>query len=134
MARLPTPPGLGRRWVRSCGRTRRATSLPELERRGVLVTRPEPDASATARRVAALGWEPVVAPVLRIIGGAVSCRTRFDAILVTSRNAIPALPEWYRHLPLLTVGSATASRARDAGFPIVVDADGDAGDLARLAR
>ena len=31
---------------------------------GVLVTRPEPGAAETARRVAALGWRPILAPAL----------------------------------------------------------------------
>jgi uroporphyrinogen-III synthase len=107
--------------------------LPEPGRRHVLITRPEPDASETAQRVAALGWEPVIAPVLRIVPGLVCCQTRFDAILVTSRNAIPALPDWYRPTLVLAVGRATAARARAAGFARVVDADGEAADLIRLA-
>ncbi|GAC1347642.1 MAG: uroporphyrinogen-III synthase [Acetobacteraceae bacterium] len=104
------------------------------ERRGVLITRPEPDASETAARVAALGFEPIVAPVLRIRLGSVTGPAQVDAILVTSRNAVPALPERYRHVPLLAVGSATAARARAAGFATVLDAEGDAAALAGLAR
>jgi uroporphyrinogen-III synthase len=57
----------------------------------------------------------------------------FDAVLVTSRNAIPALPAWCRGTMLLAVGKATGARAADAGFGTVLDADGDAADLAGLA-
>ncbi len=108
--------------------------MPEPEKRQVLITRPEPDASETARRVSALGFEPVVGPVLEVHHGQVTCRTPFDAILITSRNALPALPDWYRQVPILAVGRATAARARQAGFTTVLDADGDAAALAELAR
>ena len=45
---------------------RRATSLREGRRTGVLITRPAEGAAETARRVAALGLMPVLAPALRI--------------------------------------------------------------------
>ena len=107
--------------------------MAEQARQQVLITRPEPDASETAHRVAALGFEPVVGPVLRLQQGQLTCQTRFDAILLTSRNAVPALPDWYRDVPILAVGRATAARAREAGFRTVHDADGDAASLADLA-
>ena len=58
---------LGAELGRELRRDARATSLPErLPESGaaVLVTRPEPGAAETARRVAALGWRPVLAPAL----------------------------------------------------------------------
>jgi uroporphyrinogen-III synthase len=58
---------------------------------------------------------------------------RVQAILVTSGNAIPPLPESYHRLPLLTVGEATAARGRAAGFARVSSAGGNATDLAVLA-
>ena len=61
-------------------------------------------------------------------------RGRFDAVITTSRNAVPALPDALKPLPLLAVGSATAIRARQAGFTTVHDADGDAAALASLAQ
>jgi uroporphyrinogen-III synthase len=102
---------------------------------GVLITRPEPGASETAARVAALGLRPVVAPVLEI--RILPCRLppagRLQAILTASGNAIPALPASHHHLPLLAVGETTALRARAAGFARVSSADGDASALAALA-
>ncbi|HYZ60956.1 MAG TPA: uroporphyrinogen-III synthase, partial [Acetobacteraceae bacterium] len=108
--------------------------MPERERRQVLITRPEPDATETAERVAALGWEPVIAPVLQLVPGRVAAGVDCAAVLVTSRNALPALPDELRARPLLAVGRATAARAAALGFADVRDADGDAADLAALAR
>jgi uroporphyrinogen-III synthase len=103
--------------------------------RGVLITRPEPGASETAARVLALGHQPILAPLLVVQSRNVPLppSERLQAILVTSGNAIPALPASHRHLPLLAVGEATAARARAAGFEQVSSADGDASDLAALA-
>jgi uroporphyrinogen-III synthase len=101
---------------------------------GVLITRPEPGANETAARVAALGYLPVVAPLLEIRPQRAPLPPSGDvqAILVTSGNAIPALPASHRHLPLFAVGEATAARARAAGFAQVSSADGDSGALAAL--
>ena len=108
--------------------------MPEPARRQVLITRPEPDAAETARLVARLGWEPVIAPLLRIEPGMVEADGAFDAVLVTSRNAIAALPPRHRATRLLAVGAATAARAREAGWSDVLHADGDAAALAGLVR
>lgn len=106
---------------------------PDLgERHGVLITRPLADARETAQLVEARGWVPVVAPVLQVRQGAVAPGLPIDAVLVTSRNAVPALPADYHPLLLLAVGRATAARSRQAGFGTVIDADGDARDLAAL--
>lgn len=118
----------------------RATSSPDppagADAAQVLITRPEPGASETAARVAALGLLPVVSPVLvtRPVAATLPPVADIAAVLVTSGAAIQALPEVYHALPLLTVGDATAQRARRAGFPTVVSASGDATDLAELAK
>jgi uroporphyrinogen-III synthase len=101
----------------------------------VLITRPEPGASDTAARVAAIGLVPIVASLLDI-------RTlpmrfpprRIAAVLLASGNAIDSLANLCRALPLLTVGAATARRARQSGFTNVASADGDAVALAALVR
>lgn len=100
----------------------------------VLITRPEPGASETAARVAALGYLPVVAPLLEIstLQTTLPPSAHVQAILATSGNAIAALPASHRHLPLFAVGEATAERARAAGFVHVSSADGDSGALASL--
>jgi uroporphyrinogen-III synthase len=99
-----------------------------------LITRPEPGASETAARVAALGYRPVVAPLLEIstLQATLPPSAHVQAILATSGNAIPALPVSHRHLPLFAVGEATAERARAAGFVHVSSADGDSSALAAL--
>ena len=101
---------------------------------GVLVTRPEPGASDTAARVAALGFAPVLAPVLHIraIPAHLPAASAVAAILVTSGNAIDALPPAYHSARLLTVGDATSARARAAGFGQILSASGDSEALAAL--
>ncbi len=101
----------------------------------VLITRPEPGASDTAARVAAIGLVPIVAPLLAI--RLIPVRTppkRMAAVLLTSGNAIDALAVLPRSLPVLAVGGATARRAMRAGFTDVASADGDATALAALVR
>ena len=118
-------------WEPVCAPIALPTSLPD---RGVLITRPEPGASETAARVAAMGLTPVVAPLLQIrcLAPALPPADDIQAILVTSGNAIPALPSTYHQRPLFAVGNATASRAREAGFGTVSSADGEATALAAL--
>jgi uroporphyrinogen-III synthase len=98
----------------------------------VLITRPEPGASQTARRVTALGFVPVIAPVLSIIAREVSIPDGVAAILLTSRNAVAACPPLLRDRMVFAVGSATATQAIEAGFSRVFNADGDAVALANL--
>ncbi|HET9019222.1 MAG TPA: uroporphyrinogen-III synthase [Acetobacteraceae bacterium] len=99
----------------------------------VLVTRPEPGASETAARLRALGRVPLLAPMLTIRPHPLVPTGRPQAVLVTSGNALPALPSTLRTLPLLAVGDATAARARASGFATVRSAGRDATALAALA-
>jgi len=100
----------------------------------VLITRPLGTAGETARRVAAMGLRPVLAPLseIRPIAVRLPPPSRLQAVLITSGNAVPALPPAYRDLPLLAVGDATAARARAAGFAQVASAQGDAQALVAL--
>lgn len=98
----------------------------------LLVTRPEPGASATAARLAAMGHEPVVLPCLSIRASTPRLPTRPAALVITSGQAIPALPAALHHLPAFCVGDATAAKMREAGFTRVESARGTADDLARL--
>ncbi len=101
----------------------------------VLITRPEPGASDTATRIAALGLVPIVAPLLDIRLRPIRIPPpRIAAVLLASGNAIDALSAFCRSLPVLTVGDATARRASRAGFTNVASADGDAVALAALVR
>jgi uroporphyrinogen-III synthase len=96
----------------------------------ILITRPEPGATETATRIAALGHSPVIAPLLSIIVADVRAPRGVAATLLTSRNAVSGCPPCLHDLPVFAVGTATATRAMEAGFSQVFDADGDATSLA----
>jgi len=102
----------------------------------VLITRPEPEASATAARVAALGHVPLVDPMLAIrpLDGPPLDLSGVQALVCTSVNGVRALAARTaeRTPPLYAVGARTASEARAVGFWDVIDADGDVGALAAL--
>jgi uroporphyrinogen-III synthase len=100
----------------------------------VLVTRPEPGASATGARLAARGFRPVLAPLLtvEILPHRLPAAERLRAVVIASQQAIPALPAAYDALPLYAVGDATAAAARARGFTQVMSASGNAVDLAAL--
>ncbi|MEA1831324.1 uroporphyrinogen-III synthase [Methylobacterium durans] len=106
----------------------------------IWVSRPEPGAARTGRRLAELGHAPVVAPVLAVRPtGAPLPPGRPDAILLTSANGAEALgrtpgAEHLRGLPVLAVGDRTAGAARAAGLGPVEAADGDAAALAERVR
>ncbi|CAH1668099.1 HEM4 domain-containing protein [Hyphomicrobiales bacterium] len=104
----------------------------------VFVFRPRPDAERTARAIVDHGFEPIVAPlfeVMRLSGDAPA--GRFDAIVLTSGNAVAALaegPAEWRDLPVFTVGGRTAAKVREAGLDDARSADGDRNDLIELIR
>ncbi|GJE73587.1 uroporphyrinogen-III synthase [Methylorubrum suomiense] len=99
----------------------------------IWVSRPEPGAARTARRLEGLGHAALVVPVLRIVPTGTSLPPgRFDGLILTSGNAVAATDAAPRDLPVLAVGARTAERARRAGFRRVHSAEGDAGDLAAL--
>ncbi len=80
----------------------------------------------------ALGFQPVLAPAMIIATRALAAPGQPQAVLVTSGNALPALPAALHRLPLFAVGDATAARARMAGFATVLSAGRDAAALAEL--
>ena len=100
----------------------------------MLITRPGEAAAETARRVSALGLRPVLAPALAIRPRVARMPdpAALQAVVVTSGNALAALPAAFRDMPLLAVGDATAERARQAGFARVLSAGRDAAALADL--
>lgn len=107
--------------------------------RRVLVTRPDPGATRTARRLEALGFEPVLLPLsetraLPVVRGIVP--TDATAVAVTSANALRHAPsgliERLRQLPCHAVGVRTAESARKAGFFSVNEGPGDAAALADM--
>lgn len=104
--------------------------------RAVLVTRPEPGAAATAARLAAMGFAPVVLPLTGIVATPPGEVGPCDVVVATSANALRHAPEALlaalRGKRLYAVGAATAEAARQAGFADVAIAAGTAADLAAL--
>ncbi|MGH7121307.1 MAG: uroporphyrinogen-III synthase [Acetobacteraceae bacterium] len=100
----------------------------------ILITRPEPGASATAAHLLGRGFIPVLAPLLRIrrLQPRLPGPDRIQALVVTSANALPALAVAHRQVPLYVVGDATAAEARALGFTVVTSAGGDATALSAL--
>jgi uroporphyrinogen-III synthase len=102
----------------------------------VLVTRASEDAERTARKLAALGHEPLIAPLLRIVptGNSVP-DVLYDAVVVTSAHAAKASALHVAStIPVFAVGERTANALRAAGFVSVMAAKGDAGSLSLLIR
>ena len=98
----------------------------------LLVTRPEPGASATAQRLVAMGHEPFALPCLAITHLQTRLPPHPAALVVTSGQAVPALPADLHGVPVFCVGDATAAKLRIAGFTRVESARGDADALANL--
>ena len=103
----------------------------------VLVTRPEPGASATARRLVAAGHQPVVLPLSEIhaLSPELPSAGTVDIVAATSANALrhlPPVPAALLGRPCYTVGARTAEEARRAGFTDVRAADGDGAALAAM--
>jgi uroporphyrinogen-III synthase len=106
----------------------------------LLVTRPEPEALRTAEVLRGLGHDVLVVPLLHFVSVANADLGEgpWTAVLMTSANAARAIARHPRlrdllGLPVLAVGDRSAEAAREAGFETVASADGEAGDLARVA-
>lgn len=103
----------------------------------VWITRARPGAEATAARLTALGFTPLIAPLLEVRALPADIDlTGIDALVFTSINAVAAFTALGPALdrPVFTVGDATARAAREAGFVSVRSADGDLTALAGLIR
>lgn len=104
----------------------------------VLVTRPQPDAESTARRVEARGYAAVIDSLLTVrwLDTPPPSVEGVQAVLFTSANGVRGLARLgpLPHLPVWTVGTATATAARDAGFTAITCADGDVATLAQAVR
>jgi uroporphyrinogen-III synthase len=98
--------------------------------RQLVIVRPEPGASATAKAAQALGLTPVVVPLFEVrpLAWRPPETKAFDALLLTSANAVRCAGDGlarFRALPAYCVGEATAAEARAAAF--VVKAIGTGG-------
>lgn len=103
----------------------------------VLVTRPEPDGARTAAKLSARGCEVMLAPLLRIAALKPELGGAWDALALTSINAVRVLADRSEckallAMPAYTVGGRTADAARALGMTNVVSANGDVAALARL--
>jgi uroporphyrinogen-III synthase len=102
----------------------------------ILVTRPHPDNVETAESLRARGHVVLLAPALKLepVAFRDDSEAGFDAIIVTSANAIRAIARLLAdldllRLPVFAVGAHTAAVAREAGFAEVIVAGGDAAAL-----
>ena len=100
----------------------------------ILITRPEPDASATTKRLVELGYACLSLPATKIIATGTSLpHTPFAALLATSANAFRMLQAAditrLKSRPLHCVGEKTAKIARDLGFLSVIVAGGSGAKL-----
>jgi uroporphyrinogen-III synthase len=92
--------------------------------RRLFVLRPEPGASATLQRAAAMGIQAVALPLFAMepLDWSVPDPRRFDGLLLTSANAVRqagAALSRLQALPVYAVGDVTAAAARDSGFDVV---------------
>jgi uroporphyrinogen-III synthase len=97
------------------------------------ITRAAPEAEKTVERLAALGHQPILAPLLQVhvLPGEMDF-TGVAALAFTSANGVRAFAAKSprRDLTVFAVGSATAHAAREAGFATVTSANGDSAALA----
>lgn len=108
----------------------------------VLVTRPREDAEGLVEKLAGIGCDSLVEPLMTIVpeaGGGSALDRDLDAcqaILATSANGIRVLSSRTkrRDLPIYAVGQASATAAAALGFSDVVSADGDVRALAALVE
>src|SRR6478736_3745261 len=94
----------------------------------VLVTRPEPGASRTARRLQQAGFQPVLLPLTKTVALPAEVGLVPDdvlAVAVTSANAVRHAPkeviEALAALPCHAVGPRTAEATRKMGFSSVIE-------------
>lgn len=98
--------------------------------RPLVILRPEPGASRTARRAAELGLAVQLYPLFmpRPLDWQPPAPGGFDALMVTSANTVRLAGEaltGYRTLPAYGVGPATAEELTAAGFLHVTAGDSD---------
>jgi uroporphyrinogen-III synthase len=102
----------------------------------LLVTRPEPDAAATAVRLTALGHQPLVQPLLKVsFNDPPQALERPAAILITSQNAVRAIGRWpqsstWHDVPVFVAGAATGRATAALGFSDIRTGARDSSSLA----
>ncbi|MEE4208819.1 MAG: uroporphyrinogen-III synthase [Parvularcula sp.] len=85
----------------------------------ILVTRPEPEATAFGRVLAEAGWKPVIAPLTAIVDRAPGdLPSGVSHVLLTSPRAAKKVPPDFRRLPVIAVGPRTAAAAARADLNV----------------
>lgn len=90
----------------------------------ILILRPEPGATRTARRVEQAGMTAIIAPLFSIepMAWDAGDAAQYDCLLLSSANAIIHAGQGlrdYARLPIYAVGPATAKAAREAGLTVI---------------
>ena len=103
----------------------------------MLVLRPQPGVTETARRVEALGFDAVVAPLftIRPIHWEAPDPASVEAVLLTSANAPRHAGDQitgFTSLPCYAVGQATETAARAVGFTRLITGGGDGAAIVRM--
>lgn len=104
----------------------------------LIIARPEPGNSETARAARALGLNIVACPLFEMqpLDWNADNSEAYDALFITSFNALRAAGQElarYKHLPLYAVGSASGAAARAIGFSTVIEGSADGAALADLS-
>jgi len=89
--------------------------------RRALVLRASEDAPRTAKKLAGIGFDCVLSPVIEIVGtGAKAPAGEFDAVIVTSAKALQHgdQSQSLRRFPLFVVGARTAALAERLGWRV----------------
>lgn len=102
-----------------------------MSRAPLLILRPEPGASMTAKRAFDEGWKPIVSPIFRIepVAWEAPSAEDYDALFATSANAVRQAGKAvtrYASMPAYAVGDATARALKAAGFTDIRTGRGDA--------
>lgn len=89
----------------------------------ILIIRPQPGNDASAKRAREAGFEPLQLPFFEVRphGWEAPDAAHFDALLITSANAVRhagAGLAVYAHLPVHAVGRNSADAAKDAGLTL----------------
>ncbi len=99
--------------------------------RSVVILRPEPGNTRTATAARALGLTVLQMPLYTVTptDWSVPDTTGFDALLLTSANAVRHAGvglDQLKHLPVVAVGTTTAEAAAGAGFVVAITGTSDA--------
>jgi uroporphyrinogen-III synthase len=85
----------------------------------ILITRPIDESILLAKKLELLGHQPIIAPLLKIeFTEDIDFQKfdRYDAIIISSRNAIKAIASANKNLKLIIVGKETTEFAKSLGF------------------